>query len=111
MKTFLSQVALIAILLPGLGAANHLAARPNVAGTWQFSVDLDEGSHGDPIFVFRQEGDKLTGTYDGPLGHQEVTGTVTGTKPCLGFKHLGTARRSRLPTRQRSRARPRCLVP
>src|SRR5215467_5449833 len=86
MKTFLSQVALIAILLPGLGAANRLAARPNVAGTWQFSVDLDEGSHGDPIFVFRQEGDKLTGTYDGPLGHQEVTGTVTGNKAVFGFQ-------------------------
>jgi hypothetical protein len=86
MKTHLSHVALIAILLPGLGAAHPMAAGPNLAGTWQFSVDLDEGSHGDPIFVFKQEGDKLTGTYDGPMGHQEVARTVTGNKAVFGFQ-------------------------
>jgi hypothetical protein len=86
MKTCISQVALVAILLTSLSAANPQAARPNVAGTWQFSVDLEEGSHGDPIFVFKQKGDKLTGTYDGPMGHQEVTGTLTGNKAVFGFQ-------------------------
>ena len=34
----------------------------DISGTWNFSVDLDGGGHGDPTFVFKQEGEKLTGT-------------------------------------------------
>ena len=38
-----------------------------------------------PDLVFKQEGDKLTGTYDGPLGHHNVTGAVEGAKAVFGF--------------------------
>jgi hypothetical protein len=57
----------------------------DISGTWKFSVDLEDGGHGDPTFVFKQEGDKLTGTYDGPLGQHKFTGTVTGAKAVFGF--------------------------
>jgi len=57
----------------------------DISGTWNFSVDLDGGGHGEPTFVFKQEGDKLTGTYDGPLGQHKVTGTVTDAKAVFGF--------------------------
>jgi hypothetical protein len=83
-----SRVILIAVavvVLTSLGLATRFAAA-NLAGTWLFSVDLDGGGHGDPTFVFKQDGDKLTGTYDGPLGHQDVTGTVTGNKAVFGFQ-------------------------
>src|SRR6185503_6642509 len=81
---------LIAILVIGLiasfGAASPRVAAVNISGTWGFSVDLEDGGHGDPTFVFKQEGEKLTGTYSGPLGEQKVTGTVKGDKAVFGFE-------------------------
>jgi hypothetical protein len=62
------------------------AAATDISGTWNFSVDLAGGGHGDPTFVFKQEGEKLTGTYNGPLGDQKVTGTLNGDKAVFGFE-------------------------
>jgi hypothetical protein len=59
---------------------------PDLSGSWIFSVDLESGGHGDPTFVFKQEGEKLTGTYNGPLGEQKVTGTVKGAEAVFGFE-------------------------
>src|SRR5215467_10079083 len=84
MAKFVSSLVFIAAVIASLAAASFAAA--NLSGTWLFSVDLDGGGHGDPTFVFKQDGDKLTGTYDGPLGHQDVTGTVTGNKAVFGFQ-------------------------
>jgi hypothetical protein len=84
MARFVSRMIFIAVVLASLCAASFAAA--NLSGTWLFSVDLDGGGHGDPTFIFKQDGDKLTGTYDGPLGHQDVTGTVTGNKAVFGFQ-------------------------
>ena len=49
----------------------------DVTGTWTFSVDLNNGQHGDPVFVLKQTGGRVTGTYQGPFGKHEVTGTVS----------------------------------
>ena len=84
--TYLSRLAFIAALAVSLGGTSALQKKSNLSGTWVFSVDLETGGHGDPTFVFRQEGDKLTGTYDGPMGQHEVTGTVTGNKAVFGFQ-------------------------
>src|SRR5215813_7821885 len=84
MAKFVSSLVFIAAVIASLAAASFAAA--NLSGTWLFSVNLDGGGHGDPTFVFKQDGDKLTGTYDGPLGHQDVTGTVTGNKAVFGFQ-------------------------
>jgi len=86
MRTYLSKATLITVLLAASAAGWHLNPAFNLSGTWLFSVDLEGGGHGDPTFVFKQEGDKLTGTYDGPMGHQDVTGTVTGNKAVFGFQ-------------------------
>lgn len=61
------------------------AAAADISGKWAFSVDLDGGGHGDPMFTLEQKGAKLTGTYDGPLGTQKVNGTVTGATAEFGF--------------------------
>ena len=61
-------------------------APADISGTWQFSVDLDNGGHGDPTFVFKQDKETLTGTYDGPLGQYNVTGTVKDNKAVFGFE-------------------------
>jgi len=76
-------ISLVAALLVFTG---HTSGAEDISGTWNFSVDLDGGGHGDPTFVFKQEGEKLTGTYKGPLGEYKVTGSVTGAKAVFGFE-------------------------
>ncbi len=69
-----------------LAAAVLMAAPADLSGTWTFSVDLEGGGHGDPTFVLKQEGAKLTGTYSGPMGEQKVTGTVNDKQATFGFE-------------------------
>ena len=49
----------------------------DITGKWIFQVDTDAGS-GSPTFVFKQAGEKLTGTYSGLFGSAELTGPVKG---------------------------------
>ena len=70
----------LAALLAGLGAADSAS---DLTGTWKFSVDLDTGEHGDPVFVIKQVNDQLTGSYQGPFGKQKVTGSVKGDTAML----------------------------
>jgi len=85
MKNYLLAMFLIG-LIASFTAASPRAVAVDISGTWVFSVDLDGGGHGDPTFVFKQEGEKLTGTYSGPLGEQKVTGSVKGDKAVFGFE-------------------------
>jgi hypothetical protein len=54
-------------------------AKVDVTGTWKAEVDLG-GNSGEPVFTFKQDGDKITGTYKGYFGERKVTGKVTGDK-------------------------------
>jgi hypothetical protein len=49
----------------------------DVTGNWAFDVQTDAGS-GTPTFVFKQDGEKLTGKYSGTFGTADLTGTVKG---------------------------------
>ncbi|HEY3441669.1 MAG TPA: hypothetical protein VGK29_12980 [Paludibaculum sp.] len=51
----------------------------DVTGKWNGEVDV-AGNHATPVFTFKQDGDKITGTYKGMLGEAPVTGTVEGKK-------------------------------
>ena len=55
----------------------YLALLVDVSGTWNFTVETDQGS-GNPTFVLKQDGEKLTGTYTGLFGKADVTGAVKG---------------------------------
>jgi len=57
----------------------------DISGKWEFTVQLDAGS-GSPSFVFKQAGEKLTGTYNGLLGSSELTGTVKGQSIEFSFE-------------------------
>ena len=63
---------LVAVCLMPMAALAH-----DVSGKWIFNVETDAGS-GSPTFVFKQAGEKLTGTYNGTFGTAELTGTVKG---------------------------------
>jgi hypothetical protein len=57
----------------------------DVSGKWTFQVETGAGS-GSPTFVFKQAGEKLTGTYSGTFGTAELTGTVTGDDIQFSFE-------------------------
>jgi hypothetical protein len=54
-----------------------LAQGTNVTGDWEFTVTTDQGS-GTPTMTFKQDGEKLTGKYNGQFGSADLTGTVKG---------------------------------
>jgi hypothetical protein len=86
MRKHLLLTILLGLLIALPYPAGLTAGAADISGTWSFSVDIEDGGHGDPTFVFKQEGEKLTGTYSGPLGEQTVTGTVKGDQAVFGFE-------------------------
>ena len=56
-----------------------LALAADVTGKWTATVVLEAGS-GNPTFQFKQDGEKLTGSYTGQMGEAPLTGTVKGDK-------------------------------
>jgi hypothetical protein len=70
---------------PAAGAAPAAAATGvDVTGTWVFNVQTDQGS-GQPTFTFKQDGQKLTGTYSGAFGSANVVGTLKGSEISFSF--------------------------
>jgi hypothetical protein len=60
------------------------AAKVNVTGKWLFNVETGAGS-GTPTITFTQDGEKLTGKYNGQLGEADVAGTVKGQDIAFSF--------------------------
>jgi hypothetical protein len=60
----------------------------DVAGAWALTVETAQGT-GTPSVIFKQDGEKLTGTYSSPIfGEQQVTGTIKGN--AITFSFTGT---------------------
>ena len=74
---FRTTVAVIAAAVV-LASAPLAAQATNVTGDWEFTVTTDQGS-GTPTMTFKQDGEKLTGKYNGQFGSAELTGTVKGS--------------------------------
>jgi len=79
-----TRTALVAISM--LVAMPAFAA--DVSGTWNATVDLGTRK-GTPIFVLKQAGDALTGTYTGQLGTSDVTGTAKDGAVDFTFSVMG----------------------
>jgi hypothetical protein len=82
-------VFVLALMIAPLGmAAVNASDKVDVTGTWLFEVETDQGS-GSPTFTFKQDGEKLTGTYKGAFGEAQLTGTVKGNAIDFSFKISG----------------------
>ena len=77
MKPIIRISAAVIAVLGMLTTAHLLAQATNVTGEWLFNVTTDQGG-GTPTLSFKQEGEKLTGKYQGQLGAADLTGTVKG---------------------------------
>ncbi|MCC7176198.1 MAG: hypothetical protein IT159_13490 [Bryobacterales bacterium] len=69
-------------------AAAMTLAGADISGTWNANVQTDMGS-GTPVFVLKQNGEKLSGTYTGTLGESEIAGTVKGQDVVIEFDVQG----------------------
>jgi hypothetical protein len=78
MKHLLLTIVLLGL---SLGIAGGWTSATNISGAWDFSVSLDGGPQNVPMtFVFKQEGEKLTGKQTSGSGEPKVTGSVKGNK-------------------------------
>jgi hypothetical protein len=78
MKYQLLTVIWLGLALIPVGAE---ASSTDITGTWVISVTLESGSPTGPMmFVFKQEGENLTGEQSNRAGEHKVTGTVKGNK-------------------------------
>jgi hypothetical protein len=75
MKTVIRTAVILTFAL--LGSAQLGAQATNVTGEWAFAVTTDQGG-GNPTITFKQDGEKLTGKYNGQLGAADLTGSVKG---------------------------------
>lgn len=73
------RIAVPAIVL----ACAALAA--DISGSWECTVETSQGS-GTPSFDFKQEGEKLSGTYSGRFGTAKLSGTVKGDQVEFTFE-------------------------
>jgi len=82
-----TRLAVTGALVMLLGAT--AAQAQDISGRWQFTVELDVGG-GRPTFVFRQNGDTLSGTFEGMFGTADVSGTIQGDEVEFWFDLQGT---------------------
>lgn len=82
MRVRWALVACVVGLSIGLGVAAQ--GKVDVTGTWTFNVETSAGS-GTPTITFKQDGEALTGTYDGQLGKTNLKGTLKGTAITFSF--------------------------
>jgi hypothetical protein len=77
------QFLIIFILGLSMMPAGGRASAADISGTWAFSTSMDDprGPQNVPsTFVFKQAGEKLSGTQSVGSGDLKLTGTVKGNK-------------------------------
>jgi hypothetical protein len=82
MKTVIRTTVILTVAL--LASAHLGAQSTNVTGVWVFTVTTDQGG-GTPTITFKQDGEKITGKYEGQLGTADLTGTVKGSAITFSF--------------------------
>jgi hypothetical protein len=71
-----------AFLLFSMSLSSRLHARPdavNVTGVWDLTVESQEGT-AHPSVTLKQEGERITGRYEGKIGASSLEGTVKGNE-------------------------------
>jgi hypothetical protein len=78
------QLLFVVLLGFSLGTAGAGAA--NISGTWACSIEMGEPKPVEVTFAFKQEGEKLSGTYTHPKRELPVTGTVKGDQVVFSYE-------------------------
>jgi len=84
---FLTTTLMAALVLAlALGGCAGFKAKmgQGMAGTWQLEVATPSGI-GTPLFQLKQQGNKLSGTYQGAFGEAPLQGEVNGSDFVIRF--------------------------
>lgn len=88
-RFFVLCLAAIGLIAGASLATASGGSKVDMTGTWLLAVKTPDGS-GTPSFTMKQEGDKLTGTYQGQFGTAPATGTVKGNDFQITYTLGGT---------------------
>jgi hypothetical protein len=91
MKT-LSYVVSFTIAICALASALRAsAAAADITGTWEVTIHYQpDDSDYAATYVLKQEGEKVTGTYQGMYGPADVTGTIKSNDVTLSVTVKGS---------------------
>jgi hypothetical protein len=78
---------LILALLCAVGLTASTQDKPvDISGAWGLQIEIGGNTTGTPTVTFKQDGEKLTGTYSSPvLGEHQITGSIKGNAFTFGF--------------------------
>jgi len=74
-----TSLALTLAFVLAAPAPAHQGEAPNVTGEWSLAMDAPQGMVSMEI-VFVQEGTKISGTLNGPMGLAELNGEIDGNE-------------------------------
>ncbi len=79
MRTFVVSVIAAASVAVASAQTPAKPAPINITGKWTMSLELGD-DHGDADVEFKQDGEKITGTYTGRYGAVPVRGQAQGPR-------------------------------
>jgi hypothetical protein len=78
--------SVLAASLPAQDAANDTSAAVDLSGTWQMSWSGQNGGHRQASMEIKQDGSKLSGSFDGQRGSLPLSGKLNGDQVSLTVK-------------------------
>jgi hypothetical protein len=87
-KLFIVFFAVLGLMVGTMMVKAPMASAADLTGKWSFAVDSPAGK-GNPTFVLKQDGNNVTGTYQGVFGDAPIIGTVDGDTFILNFESAG----------------------
>jgi len=90
-KSLLLTIALCGLVSIGSQVS---ASAANISGTWEITIHYrpDDKDYL-AVYVLKQEGEKISGTYEGDYGPAEVTGTLKAADVALSVTVKGSTAR------------------
>jgi hypothetical protein len=70
-------VALVVVVAIAASELVSTQSKIDVSGVWTFDIQTSQAT-GTPTITFKQDGETLTGTYEGEYGPADISGTLKG---------------------------------
>jgi len=75
--------------VPVQDAAQDASTTPNISGNWQLAWTARNGNERQAAMHVKQDGNKLSGKFEGERGSAALTGNLQGTQISLNLKMRG----------------------
>ena len=85
LKTAATVATLFGLLILGVWALPSSHDASALTGRWRFLVRLPETGTSTVMFTLQQDGERLSGTYEGSYGRVPIAGTLVGDRIVFSF--------------------------